>query len=187
MYRRHTLTCSFVETSVVSSAMTLQKLEELHSSTIEFLIMSPFIAISSFWICGERYLAFLGEWRMWDWSSGLYLLRKSSKCSLQWGWKRRLYELAGYSLSLGPMLMRIRYLCSFREGRERSYCTQISYIKLWWFSRKGLWWINWDMTDRWCWKFTSLRLKIAVVCNNADSNLSYNYSLCFTCQHCLLK
>ena len=49
-------------TSVISSAITLQKrgITYFHlSSTMVSLIISPFNALSSLWILGERYFAIL--------------------------------------------------------------------------------------------------------------------------------
>jgi hypothetical protein len=51
--------CSVVETSVVSSAITLKQLAELHSVTITCNCL-PQISISSFCMVGDRYLAFGG-------------------------------------------------------------------------------------------------------------------------------
>jgi hypothetical protein len=49
-----------VETSVVSYAITLKQLAELHSETITCCNCLPQIAISSFCMVGDRYLAFGG-------------------------------------------------------------------------------------------------------------------------------
>jgi hypothetical protein len=53
-----------VETSVVSSAITLKHLAELHSETITCCNCLPQIAISSFYMVGDRYLAFGGLLQM---------------------------------------------------------------------------------------------------------------------------
>jgi hypothetical protein len=48
-----------VETSVISSAITLKQLAELHSETITCNCLSQ-LSISSFCMVGDRYLAFGG-------------------------------------------------------------------------------------------------------------------------------